>query len=97
MSQPLDNAFLLTIHDPSAGQVVGGMLLITSPGNATLYYPYGANLVEYNNKYLNNYMYWEAVRFGIHDGLKSLDLGRSQTGSGTYKYKEQWGAKPEAD
>jgi serine/alanine adding enzyme len=90
-----DNAFLLTIHDPSAGQVVGGMLLITSPGNATLYYPYGANLVEYNNKYLNNYMYWEAVRFGIRSGLKSLDLGRSQTGSGTYKYKEQWGAKPE--
>ena len=27
--------------------------------------------------------------------MKYLDLGRSQTGSGTYKYKEQWGAKAE--
>jgi hypothetical protein len=71
------------------------MLLLTSPANSTLYYPYGANLSEYNNKYLNNFMYWEAVRFGIRNGLKHLDLGRSQTGSGTYKYKEQWGAKPE--
>ena len=64
------------------------------PGNATLYYPYGAGLVEYNGRYLNSFMYWEAVRFGIDRGLQYLDLGRSQTGSGTYRYKEQWGAKP---
>jgi hypothetical protein len=40
-------------------------------------------------------MYWEAVRFGIRNGFKYLDLGRSPAGSGTYKYKEQWGAKAE--
>ncbi|WP_248925654.1 GNAT family N-acetyltransferase [Paenibacillus hamazuiensis] len=87
-----DNSFLLTVLDKQTGQVVGGMLLLTSPANSTLYYPYGANLIEYNGKYLNNFMYWEAVRFGIRSGMKHLDLGRSQTGSGTYKYKEQWGA-----
>lgn len=89
-----ENSFLLTVLDKESHQVVGGMLLLASPGNSTLYYPYGANLSEYNNKYLNNFMYWEAVRFGIRSGLKHLDLGRSQEGSGTYKYKEQWGAKP---
>ncbi|NHN32470.1 GNAT family N-acetyltransferase [Paenibacillus agricola] len=89
-----EHAHLLTVLDSATGEVVGGMLLLTSPANSTLYYPYGANLSEYNNKYLNNFMYWEAVRFGIRQGLKHLDLGRSQTGSGTYKYKEQWGAKP---
>ena len=88
-----ENAFLLTVLDRDNNQVVGGMLLLTSPGNQTLYYPYGANLVAYNNKYLNNFMYWEAIRFGIQQGMKYLDLGRSQAGSGTYKYKEQWGAK----
>ncbi|MCR8636747.1 GNAT family N-acetyltransferase [Paenibacillus radicis (ex Xue et al. 2023)] len=90
-----EHAFLLSVLDNQTGEVVGGMLLLASPSNSTLYYPYGANLSEYNNKYLNNFMYWEAVRLGIRNGLKFLDLGRSQTGSGTYKYKEQWGAKPE--
>ncbi|TMV49054.1 GNAT family N-acetyltransferase [Paenibacillus mesophilus] len=90
-----DYSTLLTVLDKQTGAVVGGMLLLASPGNSTLYYPYGANLSEYNNKYLNNFMYWEAVRFGIRNGLRYLDLGRSQTGSGTYKYKEQWGARAE--
>ncbi|MBE1447366.1 GNAT family N-acetyltransferase [Paenibacillus sp. OAS669] len=89
-----EQTFLLSVLDRQSGEIVGGMLLLTSPGNSTLYYPYGANLIEYNSKYLNNFMYWEAVRFGIRNGLKYLDLGRSQTGSGTYKYKEQWGAEP---
>ena len=88
-----ENTFLLTVLDKATGNVIGGMLLLTSPGNATVYYPYGANFVEYNSKYLNNFMYWEAVRFGIRNEMKYLDLGRSQTGSGTYKYKEQWGAQ----
>ncbi|MDR6552300.1 GNAT family N-acetyltransferase [Paenibacillus qinlingensis] len=95
----LDNfpgqAELLTVIDVESGEVVGGMLLLKSPGNSTLYYPYGANLTAYNHKYLNNFMYWEAVKLGIRSGMKKLDLGRSQTGSGTYKYKEQWGAKAE--
>jgi len=90
-----DHAHLLTVLDKESGEVAGGMLLVTSPGNSTVYYPYGANRVEYNRKYLNNFMYWEAVRFGIRNGFKYLDLGRSPAGSGTYKYKEQWGAKAE--
>ncbi|MDF2500018.1 MAG: hypothetical protein K0Q77_732 [Anaerosporomusa subterranea] len=90
-----DQAYLLSVLDRETEQVVGGMLLLTSPGDQTLYYPYGANLVEYNNKYLNNFMYWEAVRFGIRQKLNYLDLGRSQIGAGTYTYKEQWGAAAE--
>ena len=89
-----ENSFLLTVLDKATEQVVGGMLLLTSPGNSTLYYPYGANLVEYNHRYLNNFMYWEAVRFGIRQGMKFLDLGRSPAESGTYQFKQQWGAKP---
>lgn len=88
-----DNSFLLTVLENGTGKIVGGMLLVTSPSNKTVYYPYGANLIEYNSKYLNNYMYWEAVKFAIKSKMEYLDLGRSQIGSGTYKYKEQWGAK----
>jgi len=90
-----EHAFLLTVLERETGAVVGGMLLVASPGDGTLYYPYGANLIEYNSKYLNNFMYWEAIKFGISKGLKYLDLGRSPLGSGTYRYKEQWGARAE--
>ncbi|MDU4960696.1 MAG: GNAT family N-acetyltransferase [Sporomusaceae bacterium] len=89
-----DAARLLSVLDRDSGRVVGGMLLLLSPGDQTLYYPYGANAVEYNAKYLNNFMYWEAVRLGIRCGLRRLDLGRSPAGSGTYAYKRQWGAEP---
>lgn len=89
-----DQSTLLTVLDRQSGRVVGGMLLLTSLGDQTLYYPYGANLVEYNHHYLNNFMYWEAVKHGMRSGMKQLDLGRSQTDSGTYHFKSQWGAEP---
>lgn len=90
-----EQAQLLTVLDKTSGQVVGGMLLLASPTDQTLYYPYGANLVEYNNKYLNNFMYFEAVKLGQRLGLEFLDLGRSPQESGTYRFKKQWGAKPQ--
>lgn len=89
-----ENVFLLTVLDNETQKVVGGMLLVKSMHDKVLYYPYGANLIEYNNKYLNNFMYWEAIKLGIRLELDFIDLGRSPLGSGTYKYKEQWGAKP---
>jgi serine/alanine adding enzyme len=87
-------ATLLTIRDRAGGRVVGGMLLLASPGDNTLYYPYGATLIEYNRHYLGNFMYWEAAKYAIAGGFEHLDLGRSPAGSGTYRYKEQWGARP---
>ncbi len=85
---------LLTVLDRASGAVVGGMLLLASPGDRTLYYPYGATLVEYNSRYLGNFMYWEAARYAIAQGFDYLDLGRSPAGSGTYRFKKQWGARP---
>lgn len=90
-----DNSTLLTVLDKETQKVIGGMLLLTSPSNETLYYPYGGTQTQYNNKYLNNFMYWEAARFGIRSGMKYLDLGRSPVGSSHYKSKEKWGAKPQ--
>ena len=85
---------LLTVIDRATDKVVGGMLLVQSTTDKTLYYPYGANLVEYNNRYLNNFMYFEAAKFGQSLGMEWLDLGRSPLDSGTYRFKKQWGANP---
>ena len=86
---------LLSVLDRQTGRVAGGMLLLTDPGRGVVHYLYGANLVEYNARYLNSFMYWEAVRFGLRQRMKVLDLGRSPAGSGTFHYKSQWGALPE--
>jgi hypothetical protein len=38
-------------------------------------------------------LYWEAIREVIRRGLHSFDFGRSQLDSGTYRFKQQWGAR----
>ncbi len=86
------NTRLLTVIDNENGRIAGGMFLFTS--GDTIYYQWGGCLTEYNKKYINNFMYWEAVKFGLENGFKYLDLGRSPLDSGTYRFKQQWGAVP---
>jgi FemAB-related protein (PEP-CTERM system-associated) len=87
-----DNTVILTAKDNDNDRVIGGMFLFL--WKDTVYYYWGGALTEYNRKYINNFMYWEAAKYGISKGFKFLDLGRSPYGSGTYKFKEQWGAGP---
>lgn len=39
-------------------------------------------------------MYWNLLLRAIDRGQQSFDFGRSSPDSPTYKFKEQWGAKP---
>ena len=41
----------------------------------------------------NQLLYWEAIQEAIRRGLHAFDFGRSQWGTGTYRFKEQWGAR----
>lgn len=43
----------------------------------------------------NMLLYWEMLSFAINNNYKFFDFGRSTPGEGTFKFKEQWGAKPE--
>lgn len=61
----------------------------------TLEIPWASSIRDYNSLCPNNLMYWESIRHGLRLGLRRFDLGRSTLGSGTYRFKEQWGAKPE--
>jgi FemAB-related protein (PEP-CTERM system-associated) len=61
----------------------------------TLEIPWASSIRDFNNLCPNNLMYWECIRHGITLGLCRFDLGRSTPGAGTFKFKEQWGAKPE--
>ncbi len=56
--------------------------------------PWVASLREYNRIYVNNYLYWEAIKYACKLGLKVFDFGRSTIDTGTYNFKKQWGAEP---
>lgn len=58
--------------------------------------PWAASLREANRLGVNMLLYSEAIGYAIDAGCKEFDFGRSTENSGTYKFKRQWGAQPEA-
>ncbi|MEW5803963.1 MAG: FemAB family XrtA/PEP-CTERM system-associated protein [bacterium] len=60
----------------------------------TLQIPWASSLREYNHLCTNMLLYWGVLRYACEAGYTSFDFGRSAPGSGTYRFKQQWGAKP---
>lgn len=56
--------------------------------------PWASSLRSLNHLSPNMLLYWTALRFACEQGFRSFDFGRSTPGEGTYRFKEQWGAKP---
>ncbi len=60
----------------------------------TIEVPWASSLKDYRAKCPNNLLYWGIIRTAIEEGYRKFDFGRSTPGGGTFKFKEQWGAKP---
>jgi serine/alanine adding enzyme len=73
---------------PLAGSVAIGF-------KDTLSNPWASSLRRYSHLAPNMLLYWSMLEFACQQGYKRFDFGRSTPGEGTYKFKEQWGAKPE--
>jgi hypothetical protein len=43
---------------------------------------------------VNMRMYWEMLKRAIDERSDAFDFGRCTIGSGTHRFKAQWGAKP---
>jgi len=71
---------------------VGGMFVVQH--GDTLFDPWASSLRRHFTLYPNNLVYWEALRLALSRGARRFDLGRSQPGSGTYRFKMQFGAQP---
>lgn len=56
--------------------------------------PWASSLRDYNKLSPNMLLYWTVLKFACDNGYKQFDFGRSTPGEGTYRFKEQWGAKP---
>lgn len=72
------------------GKPVGGAFLLGF--RDVLEIPWASTLKEVNRLSVNMLLYWEVLRFAINTGYKRFDFGRCTRGSGTYRFKSQWGA-----
>lgn len=70
---------------------VGGLIAVDF--GDTRYVPWASTLRTYNPLCPNMLMYWETLRRACIDGMARFDFGRSSRGSGTYRFKRQWGAE----
>jgi FemAB-related protein (PEP-CTERM system-associated) len=73
--------------------VVGGLLAVAFRDRLAV--PWAACLKEHFASCPNMLMYWETLRSACDEGFRSFDFGRSTRGSGTYRFKQQWGAREE--
>ena len=75
-----------------AGEPAGAMFVVLHAG--TLADPWASSLRRFFAHCPNQVLYWEAMQHAIARGAQRFDFGRSQPGSGTYRFKEQWRAPP---
>ena len=60
----------------------------------TLENPWASALHEYSRMSPNMLLYWAMLEYACDSGYRYFDFGRSSPGEGTYRFKEQWEARP---
>lgn len=60
----------------------------------TLEIPWASTINDVNHLSINMLLYWEVLKFAIKNQYLYFDFGRSSKGAGTFRFKQQWGAKP---
>jgi FemAB-related protein (PEP-CTERM system-associated) len=56
--------------------------------------PWASARREFNRSSPNMLLYWTALEHACGHGYRVFDFGRSTPHEGTYRFKEQWGARP---
>src|SRR5262249_58240430 len=73
------------------GRVAAGFL---SGSKTPLELPWASPARRYNRLSANMLLYSSALDYACREGYEVFDFGRSTPHSGTYRFKEQWGARP---
>lgn len=76
----------------SDGNAIGGGVILLHKEIVSI--PWASTLRKYNRLNPNMLLYWSFLSFAADNGFKKFDFGRSTPGEGTYKFKQQWGARP---
>ncbi len=83
-----DCSVLTAVHE---GKVVGGLIAIKH--NKIFTVLMASTIPDYNKLCVNEFLYWEAISYAFKNNFLFFDFGRSEVGSGTYKFKKQWATK----
>lgn len=67
---------------------------ITLGFGRTVEIPWASALRKFSSYSPNMMLYWEAIKTACNDGYRIFDFGRSSRDSSTFRFKEQWGARP---
>ena len=73
------------------GRVIASGFLLHGP-EVTLI-PSASSLREFNHTSCNMLLYWHCLKRSVERGQKAFDFGRSSRDSGTFRFKQQWGAE----
>ena len=85
---PLDTRiFVVKLKDTS---VAAGLSTIFQK---TIEVPWAGSLAEHRSMCPNMLLYWEAIQYGIQQGMNTFDFGRSTPGEEIYEFIAQSGAK----
>lgn len=85
-----DDAELCVVRH--SGTPVAGALLVHVGGVTEV--PSASCIRRYNSMNANMRMYWHLLERAIERKSHTFDFGRSSVGSGTHKFKKQWGSLP---
>ncbi len=74
------------------GVAVGAGIVLLTNDKACI--PWASTRAEYNRLSPNMMLYWALLKFVTDNGCSEFDFGRSTYNEGTFRFKQQWGAKP---
>lgn len=84
-------SWICTVYSGPRRPAASGFLIGFKDG---LEIPWASSLRQYNSYSPNMLLYWEALSFACRKGYHIFDFGRSTPGGGTFRFKQQWGARP---
>lgn len=87
---PEDSLLLTVWHDQTP---VAGVLSFFFNDVVLPYY--AGSRREFYRYAVNDFMYWELMRYARERGARVFDFGRSKKGTGAYEFKSHWGFAPE--
>ncbi|MCF8026200.1 MAG: GNAT family N-acetyltransferase [Desulfobacteraceae bacterium] len=87
-----ENARCGVVYMPDQTPAAAGIILCH---NHVVSIPWASSLQRFNRFNPNMFLYWTFLEFAADKGYRFFDFGRSTPGEGTYKFKAQWGAKPQ--
>ncbi len=87
-----DTATIYVTRDDDGSAVAAGLALRF---RETKTVPWASSLRRARSDCPNHSLYWQILVDAISEGVTEFDFGRSTEGTGTFRFKRQWGAVPD--